>query len=188
MDDTIKEMAIRLLNTGYDDLPPHEQRVLRRIAKRIAISENINTRFNDNLTFGQRMADRVAAFGGSWSFIILFAVVLLVWVSMNAWFLARVDAFDPYPFIFLNLILSMLAAIQAPIIMMSQNRQAAKDRVEVNHDYEVNLKAELEIMSLHEKFDELQQHQLEAILQKQNEQLEELRQLSQKLDEDNRKK
>ena len=89
---------------------------------------------------------------------------------MNVWLLPRVDAFDPYPFIFLNLILSMLAAIQAPIIMMSQNRQAAKDRVEVNHDYEINLKAELEIMSLHEKIDELRQHLMEAIIQKQTEQ------------------
>lgn len=170
MDDTIKEMARRLLNTGYDDLLPHEQKVLKRIAKRIAISVNINTRFHDNLTFGQRMADSVAAFGGSWSFIILFAVILIAWVSMNVWLLPRVDAFDPYPFIFLNLILSMLAAIQAPIIMMSQNRQAAKDRVEVNHDYEINLKAELEIMSLHEKIDELRQHLMEAIIQKQTEQ------------------
>ena len=181
MDNNVKEMAERLLNVGFDDLPPREQRVLRRIAKRIAISENVNERFHENLTFGQRMADRVAAFGGSWAFIILFGVILAAWVLMNVWLLPRVDAFDPYPFIFLNLILSMLAAVQAPVIMMSQNRQAAKDRVELAHDYEVNLKAELEIMRLHDKLDQLRTEHLETILKMQGEQMDELRRLTKNL-------
>ncbi|MCV2868120.1 DUF1003 domain-containing protein [Defluviimonas sp. WL0002] len=158
MDTKVRDLAERLLSRGYDDLPEREQRVLRRIAARAAISRNINEAFHERLTFGQRVADRVASFGGSWSFIFLFAAVILCWVSVNAWLLT-VPA-DPYPFVFLNLILSMLAAIQAPVIMMSQNRQAAKDRVAAAHDYEVNLKSELEIMSLHEKLDALRQREL----------------------------
>ncbi|MCF8466404.1 MAG: DUF1003 domain-containing protein [Sneathiella sp.] len=181
MDRNVKELAKRLLNEGYDDLPPREQKILSRMAKRIAISENINDRFHENLTFGQRTADQVAAFGGSWAFIILFAIILAVWVLLNVWLLPRVDAFDPYPFIFLNLILSMLAAVQAPVIMMSQNRQAAKDRVEIAHDYEVNLKAELEIMSLHDKLDQLRAEHLEIIMKVQGEQMEELRRLTKNL-------
>jgi len=114
-------------------------------------------------TFGERVADSVAKFGGSWSFIFSFAGVLLSWIAVNAILLRNVGngPFDPYPFILLNLFLSMLAAIQAPVIMMSQNRQDAKDRIRSELDYQVNLKAELEIMQLHEKFDRLQQELLE---------------------------
>lgn len=158
MDDSVRELAERLLSRGYDDLPEREQRVLRRIAARAAISRNVNETFHERLTYGQRLADRVAAFGGSWTFIFLFGAVILGWVVVNAW-LVTVPA-DPYPFVFLNLILSMLAAVQAPVIMMSQNRQTAKDRAIAAHDYEVNLKAELEIMSLHEKLDDLRQREL----------------------------
>jgi len=161
MDEHVRELAERLLSKGYDDLPEREQRVLRRIAGRAAISRNVNESFRQELSFGDRVADRVAAFGGSWSFIILFALVILGWVAANVWIMVRPA--DPYPFVFLNLILSMVAAIQAPVIMMSQNRQAAKDRLAAAHDYEVNLKAELEIMSLHEKVDDIRMRQLEAL-------------------------
>lgn len=106
-------------------------------------------------TFGERMADRVAQVGGSWAFVISFGIFLIAWATLNVALLPAAGRFDPYPFIFLNLLLSMLAAVQAPIIMMSQNRQTAKDRAASEHDYEVNLKAELEIMTLHAKVDEL---------------------------------
>ena len=105
--------------------------------------------------FGDRVADSIARVGGSWTFIISFIVFLVVWTLGNVWLLGR-EGFDPYPFIFLNLVLSMIAALQAPVIMMSQNRQSERDRLDAAHDYEVNLKAEIEIMALHEKLDELQ--------------------------------
>lgn len=108
----------------------------------------------DNRTFGQRIADKVAAFGGSWTFIISFFIFILLWIGMNVYFLAN-KGFDPYPFILLNLILSCLASLQAPIIMMSQNRQEEKDRERAKKDYEVNLKAEDEIRQLNEKLDAL---------------------------------
>jgi uncharacterized membrane protein len=181
MDNKLKELAERLLKTGYDDLPEREQRVLRRMAKRIVISENVNERFHEKLTFGQRLADQVAAFGGSWTFIIIFAVILAAWVLVNTWILPNRDIFDPYPFIFLNLILSMLAAIQAPVIMMSQNRQTSKDRLAAANDYEVNLKAELEIMNLHEKIDDLRMRQFETLLNQQNEQILQMRTLMDKI-------
>ena len=119
-------------------------------------------------TFGKRLADRVAEVGGSWAFVIAFFVFLLAWTGLNTVALPEADRLDPYPFIFLNLLLSMLAAIQAPIIMMSQNCQAAKDRIEARHDFEVNLKAELEILALHEKLDRLHADhgaQLSALLE-----------------------
>ncbi len=178
MDRNVKELAEKLLRTGYDDLPEREQRVLRRMAKRIVISQNVNERFHEKLTFGQHLADQVAAFGGSWTFIIIFAVILAAWVLVNSWLLPNRDVFDPYPFIFLNLILSMLAAIQAPVIMMSQNRQTAKDRLATANDYEVNLKAELEIMNLHEKIDDVRMRQLKQ----QSEQLVQLQTLIEKID------
>ena len=121
-------------------------------------------------TFGERMADKVAEFGGSWTFIILFGAFLVAWALLNIALAMR--AFDPYPFIFLNLLLSMLAAIQAPIIMMSQNRQAKVDRENAEHDYAVNLKAELEILDLHEKLDEMRSQQITRLLSFQTEQME----------------
>ena len=126
----------------------------------------------DNATFGERLADRVARFGGSWGFIILFGVLLLAWIAGNTLLVAGwSQAIDPYPFIFLNLVLSMLAALQAPVIMMSQNRQSAKDRAQAANDYEVNLKAELEIMQLHEKLDDIRQRQLTDLIADQARQL-----------------
>jgi uncharacterized membrane protein len=178
MDEKVRELAEHLLQTGFDDLSDRERRVISRIAKRVHISQNLNRIFEEKLTFGQRLSDRISAFGGSWTFIILFAFVLVAWVLLNSVLLASLqDVFDPYPYVFLNLILSMLAAIQAPIIMMSQNRQATKDRLAASHDYEVNLKAELDIMRLHEKMDELRQRHLADILEKQEEQILLVRQL-----------
>ena len=177
MDTTARELAEKLMASGFDDLSPREQRVLRQVARRAHISKDINATFRDQLTFGQRLADSVAAFGGSWTFIIIFGAVLVVWVAANALLIPQAVRFDPYPFVFLNLILSMLAAVQAPVIMMSQNRQASKDRLAASHDYEVNLKAELEILSLHEKMDEVRQRQLTGILEAQQEQLNMMRRL-----------
>lgn len=177
MDENVKVLAQKLLNTGYDDLPDREQRVLRRMAKRIVISQNVNERFHEKLTFGQRLADHVAAFGGSWTFIIMFTVILVAWVLLNSWLLPKGHRFDVYPYIFLNLILSMLAAIQAPVIMMSQNRQTSKDRLAAANDYEVNLKSELEIMNLHEKIDDIRTRQIESLLERQNEQILQLQSL-----------
>jgi uncharacterized membrane protein len=158
MKPSTQELAERLLRKRLDQLTVQEERVLGRIAERGHISRDVLAEHEGTLTFGQRLADRVAAFGGSWPFIILFLCIMLVWISLNAFILIRHDAaFDPYPFILLNLVLSMLAALQAPVIMMSGNRQAAKDRLDAAHDYEVNLKAELEIMALHEKIDALHQ-------------------------------
>lgn len=171
MDQNIRDLAERLLQTGYDDLEDREKRILRRVAKRIAIAQNVNERFREKMTFGQRLADRVASFGGSWSFIIIFGIILSTWIFYNTIGFDGRDIVDPYPFIFLNLILSMLAAIQAPVIMMSQNRQTSKDRLAASNDYEVNLKAELEIMTLHEKVDDIRTRQLETLVSQQAEQL-----------------
>lgn len=128
------------------------------------LSENIQDEIEAELTLGQRLADKVAAFGGSWTFIITFFSFILIWMFINIWFLAT-KPFDPFPFILLNLILSCLAAIQAPIIMMSQNRQEQKDRQRGEHDYKINLKAELEIKLLSEKIDHLLAHQNKKLLE-----------------------
>ena len=121
---------------------------------RTHVSRNVNVELAEQMTLGQRVADRVASFGGSWTFIIIFGVVMLIWVTLNSAALF-VRHFDPYPYILLNLFLSMVAAMQAPVIMMSQNRQAAKDRLQADQDYQVNLKAELEVAQLHSKLDHL---------------------------------
>ena len=157
-------LSRRWLGRAPADLDADERRVLDSTAARRPVSRDINETFAGKQTFGDRLADRVAAFGGSWPFIVAFGVFLAVWTGINL--LLRREAFDPYPFIFLNLMLSMLAAIQAPIIMMSQNRQAAKDRLDAANDYQVNLKAEIEIMALLEKVEALavkQQEQTELI-------------------------
>jgi uncharacterized membrane protein len=119
-------------------------------------SRDVGDIVDEQATFGERLSDKVAAVGGSWKFIMVFAAVLLGWMLLNSQILGKLGTpFDPYPFIFLNLMLSTVAAIQAPIIMMSQNRQSAKDRIAAAHDYEVNLRAELEILRLHAKIDAL---------------------------------
>ena len=160
-----------LLESERGELSALDQEVVRSLREHELLSSNVDAEFEQNWTFGERMADRIATFGGSWAFLICFAVFLLAWVAMNSLvYLWR--PVDPYPFIFLNLILSCLAAIQAPVIMMSQNRQEAKDRIRSQHDYQVNLKAELEIRHLHEKIDHLLSHQWERLVQIQELQIE----------------
>ncbi len=166
------DIAAQLLGQPYATLDERTRTVTRHVAARKHIARNVAKDFDAHPSFGQRAADRVAAFGGSWTFVGLFAGVVLLWVLVNGLLMLRQGrAFDPYPYILLNLFLSMLAAIQAPVILMSQNRQAEKDRVSAEHDYEVNLKAELEIMLLHEKLDALRQTQWSELLQIQREQL-----------------
>jgi uncharacterized membrane protein len=138
--------------------------VMNAIQTNAILSENLQTEIDSNATFGQRIADKIAAFGGSWSFIIAFFSFILLWMILNIWLLAT-KAFDPFPFILLNLILSCIAAIQAPVIMMSQNRQEQKDRQRSEHDYKINLKAELEIQLLNEKMDHLLIHQNKKLLE-----------------------
>ena len=142
-------------------LDDEERRVLESMRLRRQTSRDAVDIAEVHATYGDRMADKVAAVGGSWGFIIAFSVVLFGWMIVNTGILGRIGlAFDPYPYIFLNLMLSTLAAVQAPIIMMSQNRQGEKDRLAASHDYEVNLRAELEIMQLHEKIDTLREQNL----------------------------
>ncbi|RUV28066.1 DUF1003 domain-containing protein [Mesorhizobium sp. M5C.F.Ca.IN.020.32.2.1] len=159
MNKTIEELANRWLKRKPDGLSAPENRVLQSTLERTTISKDTNKAVAFHQTFGDRLADTIARIGGSWSFILAFIAFLILWASGNVWLLSR-DAFDPYPFIFLNLILSMIAALQAPVIMMAQNRQAERDRIDAAHDYEVNLKAEIEIMALHEKLDELRHSQI----------------------------
>ncbi|MER9233999.1 DUF1003 domain-containing protein [Mesorhizobium sp. M0622] len=159
MNKTLPELAHRWLRQTPENLSELERRVLQSAVDRRPLSENINDSFAGIQGAGDRIADTIARVGGSWTFILSFIAFLVVWIGANWWLLGR-DSFDPYPFIFLNLVLSMIAALQAPVIMMSQNRQAARDRIDAAHDYEVNLKAEIEIMALHEKLDELRHSQI----------------------------
>lgn len=177
MNNQLSETARRLMGVEFDELSKWEQRVLRHIAEGVHISRSTNREFDEQLTFGQRVADQVATFGGSWTFILIFGAVLLSWVFLNSFILVRGEVFDPYPYILLNLVLSMLAALQAPVIMMSQNRQTIKDRLDAAHDYEVNLKAELEIRTLHEKLDLLREQQWLELIAMQQEQIRLLTQL-----------
>jgi uncharacterized membrane protein len=152
---------------------------MRSLKEQETISKNINTEFERRLTFGERVADRVAEFGGSWRFIISFFFVLVAWIAINS-IVLLLRPFDPYPFILLNLVLSCLAAIQAPIILMSQNREESKDRLRSEHDYRVNLKAELEIRALGEKIDHLVSHQWQRLLEIQQIQTELMQELGRK--------
>ncbi|HWG45446.1 MAG TPA: DUF1003 domain-containing protein [Gemmataceae bacterium] len=169
----IEKVAAKFLEACDGGEPGEsEQRVLDRLMGRRHVSRNPHQEFQQSLTLGQRLADRIAIFGGSWTFILLFLSLLLFWIVLNTIVLAQFSKpFDPYPYIFLNLILSMLAALQAPVIMMSQNRYAAKDRIAARHDYEVNLKSELEILALHQKIDTLREQQWAELLAMQQEQI-----------------
>ena len=172
-----EEIASRLMGSTYQALNEHARNVARHVAGRTHIARNVAESF-EATTVGQRAADHVASFGGSWTFVGLFAATMIAWVLLNAFLLAsRGSTFDPYPYILLNLFLSMLAAIQAPIILMSQNRHSERDRLNAEHDYEVNLKAEVEIMLLHEKIDGLRERQWQDLVAIQNEQLALLRTL-----------
>lgn len=158
----VRRLAEGLL--GGEQAALRERRVIERIVRRVQITD-VNDDIEERLTMGQRLADRVASIGGSWHFIVGFGLFLLAWAGVNALVLVE-HAFDPYPFVFLNLILSMVAALQAPIIMMSQNRQAARDRAAAENDYEVNLQSATYLLALHEKVDRTQKS-LDALLARQ---------------------
>jgi uncharacterized membrane protein len=161
--DALNEFRIQFVRHTLEDergeLGELESQVVESLRERELLSQEVDEEIDRHLSFGQRLADRVASFGGSWTFILIFLAVLAVWIGVNSWLL-RSDAFDPYPYILMNLVLSSIAALQAPVIMMSQNRTATRDRVQARNDYQINLKAELEIRHLHEKMDHLlkQQH------------------------------
>ena len=160
-----------------------ERRIMDYLLGHRRVVRDVNRELEENRRFGERLADRIAAFGGSWTFILLFLSVLIGWVVLNSVVLARRgSAFDPYPYILLNLFLSMIAALQAPVIMMSQNRQAARDRTEAAHDYEVNLMAEVEIRTLHDKLDQLRDHDWASLVAQQREQIELLERLLERTD------
>jgi uncharacterized membrane protein len=158
---------VKLLQSGVEKSVPATE----------LLSKNFNEEFDKRITRGERMADRLADFGGSWKFIGIFMAVMFCWIVLNAVILVA-RPFDPYPFVFLNLILSCLAAIQAPVIMMSQNRQETKDRYRAEYDFKTNVRAELEIRSMHDKLDYLLMHQWQKLLEIQGIQLDLMNQLS----------
>lgn len=164
------ELARDLLGRDFDELDPAEQRVLNRVAAGTFSGRDADELAQSRETWRERLADRVAAVGGSWGFIISFGVVLLVWTALNSGVLEQLGLppFDAYPFIFLNLLLSMLAAVQAPVILMSQNRQAMKDRITARHDYEVNLRTQLEILRLAHRVERLA-HDVRALVRQEGE-------------------
>ncbi len=154
-----------LITEERNELAQIDNEVMNAIKNNSILSENIEDEIETQLTLGQQIADKVATFGGSWSFIITFFSFILGWILINIWMLSSGTAFDPFPFILLNLLLSCLAAIQAPIIMMSQNRQEQKDRQRAEHDYKINLKAELEIKLLSDKIDHMVAYQNKKLLE-----------------------
>jgi uncharacterized membrane protein len=160
-----------LLESEKGELTELEKEVLESMRQQEILSADIDSEFEQEWNFGERLADRIASFGGSWSFLIIFAILMSLWIVMNSLVLYW-QPVDPFPYILLNLVLSCLASVQAPIIMMSQNRQEAKDRIRARHDYQVNLKAELEIRHLHEKMDHLLTKQWERLVQIQEIQME----------------
>jgi uncharacterized membrane protein len=162
--------VVEQLEQERGELSEIEADVAKRAGEHIAIAEDLERRFAREITTGQRIADRVAEIGGSWGFVLGFLAVLGVWIAINVALALR--AFDPYPYILLNLVLSCIAALQAPIIMMSQNRQSARDRMQAEQDFRVNLKAELEIASLHDKLDHLLHGQWERMVELQELQIE----------------
>lgn len=161
----------QLIKREIGQLSDLEKKVIHSIKEHTTLTDRLDEEDTENLTLGQRIADHVASFGGSWTFILSFLFFLLCWIVINA-FILRNKAYDPYPFILLNLILSCIAALQAPIIMMSQNRQEEKDRVRSKKDYMINLKSELEIRNLHEKIDHIIRDQQEELLEIQRIQIE----------------
>jgi uncharacterized membrane protein len=170
------EYVRKILESEKGELTFLEEEVLASLQQHEVLSTNVEAELEEKWTLGERLADRMAAFGGSWMFLFCFGTFMTLWIVMNSIVLWR-RPMDPYPFILLNLVLSCLAAIQAPIIMMSQNRQEAKDRLRSQHDYQVNLKAELEIRHLHEKIDHMLSHQWERLVEIQEIQIELLSEL-----------
>ena len=173
--DYVKEV----LQNEIGELSALDNEVVESLQQHEILSSDISKQFEKKLTFGERLSDSIAAFGGSWTFIIVFSLILLVWIGVNSFMLAN-QAFDPYPYILMNLVLSALAALQAPVIMMSQNRSEARDRLRGENDYKINLKAELEIRHLHEKIDHLLRKQYNRLFEIQQIQIELLEELGQK--------
>ena len=168
-----------LLESERGELTTLEHEVLQSLHDHDLLSKNVDADYEQKWTLGEKLADKIATFGGSWTFLICFSIFIALWIMMNSLVLWWRPA-DPYPYILLNLMLSCLASVQAPIIMMSQNRQEAKDRARSEHDYQINLKAELEIRHLHEKLDHLLSHQWERLVDIQEVQLELLSELGHK--------
>jgi uncharacterized membrane protein len=156
MTENTNDLAEEHLGSAYKDLELPEQKVIDSIVESVPIAENVNQLFHEQLSFGQSLADKISKFGGSWTFIIIFLTILVIWMAVNSFFLVSPkEPFDPYPYILLNLMLSTIAALQAPVIMMSQNRQNQKDRLDITENYKVSLKTDLEITRLHQKIDGL---------------------------------
>src|SRR5213592_531941 len=174
-----KDYVKEVLQDEIGELSVLDNEVIESLQEHEILSSDISKQFETKLTFGERLSDRIASFGGSWRFISLFGAVLFGWIILNGILLMN-RGFDPYPFILLNLILSCLAAIQAPIIMMSQNRAEARDRLRAENDYKVNLKAELEIRHLHEKIDHLLRRQYNRLFEIQQIQIELLEEIGRK--------
>ena len=166
-----REYIERIFKTERGEMSKLDKEVVQSLVEHETLVKNINAQFDHKRTFGERVSDKVASFGGSWKFIGIFALFMFCWITINTILLLQ-KPFDPFPFILLNLILSTIAAIQAPVIMMSQNRKDARDRLRAEHDYKVNLKAELEIRHLHEKIDNLMRHQWQHLLEIQELQLD----------------
>lgn len=162
---------LQILEEEKGDITYLEDSVIQSIKDNEILAKNIDAEYEKGLKLGEKISDKFAAYGGSWRFIITFFIILIIWIAINSIVLLS-RPFDPYPFILLNLVLSCIAAIQAPVIMMSQNRQEAKDRARSEHDYQINLKAELEIRNLHQKMDHLLTHQWERLIEIQQIQLE----------------
>ena len=170
MNDYREKYISEFLNKKLGNLTEVEKQVIQSVSKNTMISTEVEED-EQEITFVQKLADKVAEFGGSWGFIIFFMTFLVAWILLNVFWLSN-HGFDPYPFILLNLILSCIAAIQAPVIMMSQNRQEEKDRERAKKDYKINLKSELEIRELHEKIDHLIIHYQQDLLEIQKTQID----------------
>ena len=171
------EYLLSTLERERGELSHIESEIARKAAAHETLAANIDKEFEESITPTQRLADDVARIGGSWIFVVGFVAVMFAWIALNVWIL-RERAFDPYPFILLNLLLSCIAALQAPVIMMSQNRLAARDRRQADQDYRVNLKAEIEVASLHEKLDHLLHNQWESMVELQQIQIDLLHELA----------
>lgn len=182
-----EEYIEEILTKQIGELTSSEKEVLDSLKGNTTLTDKLDGDEDKGATFGQRIADKVASFGGSWTFIISFGLFLLIWISLNVYWLAN-KGFDPYPFILLNLILSSLAALQAPVIMMSQNRQEEKDRERARKDYMVNLKSELEIRMLHEKLDHLIINQQQEVFEIHTEQIKLMNDILKRLENNESKK
>jgi uncharacterized membrane protein len=169
----------KVLETEKGEVAELELQVINSLKEQELFAHNMNVEYDTRRTFGERLADRIAEFGGSWGFILLFGAVLFTWIAINTVALLA-KPFDPYPYILLNLVLSCLAAIQAPVIMMSQNRQEGRDRLRSEHDYQINLKAELEIRNLHEKMDHLLLRQWQKLMEIQQIQMDLMEEIARK--------